>query len=212
MNKLFAAIALASAMINPSHADAVYLTPESFLSHVQSDAYTETFSIDHDRLGSLESFSNGLYSYTISGGLGLDDNGSIISALTSSGPLLITFDPGVRVNAIGGNFFNSTGDFAYLPTSLTVRLSNGSTETFTPASFEDSYRGYITDSYITTLLINSPNTNGFTSMDNLTVGVALPVPEPSSLATMGVGILVLAAMRRSRKAGKESRPSSGRVS
>jgi hypothetical protein len=83
----------------------------------------------------------------------------------------------------------------FQPVSLTIALSDGTLETFTPSSVFDSYRGFASDVTLASLTIGAPGDSLYAGADNLTVGVAT-VPEPASWLLMGLGIAGLLAARR----------------
>jgi PEP-CTERM motif len=64
---------------------------------------------------------------------------------------------------------------------------------FTPSTLADSYRGFLADTFITSLVISGPGPALYATLDNLTVGT---VPEPASLALVGLAFAGLAASRR----------------
>lgn len=113
----------------------------------------------------------------------------------STGDLLITFS--TPVTAIGLDF----GDNFISPNTAIFTLSNG--ETFTrPTGSGSSFNfvGLTSLTPITTLDIQEPNDYAF-NIDNFTFGAAAPVPETSSVVSLGLllllgGVSVCAARRR----------------
>jgi hypothetical protein len=165
MKKILAAVALSAVFIAPSHAGAVYTTSASFLSQVQSGAYTESFSVNHadSALITSRNYSGNGYSFTAFSLGGLYDNGSFLGALNATRSLVLTFT-GNAINAIGGNFFNTDTDDNFANTSITVSLSNGTTQSYAPSSFATSYRGFTTDVFITSLTLTSTTEAGWVSL------------------------------------------------
>jgi hypothetical protein len=112
--------------------------------------------------------------------------------------LVISFT-GAAVTAIGANFYNTNVLDNFVSVAITVALSDGTTQSFTPTSATNSYRGFTTDMAITSMTIRNTSANSFVGLDNLTVGRALApavVPEPASLAIVGLGLAGLGVMRR----------------
>ena len=83
---------------------------------------------------------------------------------------------------------------------LTIHLSDGTIETFTPTSLNDNYRGFVSDVAITSLVIDDVGHSLYGGLDNFTVGTGAvsQLPEPGSLALLGLGLTGL-AMARKRK-------------
>ncbi|MGL1833903.1 PEP-CTERM sorting domain-containing protein [Rhodocyclaceae bacterium SMB388] len=107
------------------------------------------------------------------------------------------------INAIGGNFFgnNFSGLFAVGDIELTFADSLGASLTLTISAAElTSFRGVLSDGSITELAIRSVQPDsGFLwpSVDNLVLAQSsLNVPEPGSIALIGLGFAGLAAARR----------------
>jgi hypothetical protein len=96
---------------------------------------------------------------------------------------------------VGGNFYATNLWDEFQKASLTITLSDGTVETFTPSSVLDSYRGFTSGATITSLVVGAPGEFLYAGADNLTVGVAT-VPEPASWLLMGLGIAGLLAARR----------------
>lgn len=195
VSHLVTALALAALSAAASAAPAVYSSSAAFLAQLQPGAYTETFT----GLGDYPpaDYSNGVYAYTLSAPLGLYSDGDLIGTSQIDEALTISFTSG-NVRAVGGNFFavNLNNDFQSVLISLL--LSDGSTESFTPATLADSYRGFVADGFITSLVISGPGASRYASLDNLTVGTVPrgTVPEPASLALVGLAFAGLAASRR----------------
>jgi hypothetical protein len=194
-------LALALTCLVPAYADVIYTASPDFLSNVQPGYYTETFDENYGPMPPRD-YGDGTFTFNASAAANLYQVRGVLSLVTPRVPLVITIT-GADVNAIGGNFFITNGSGSFRPVGVSIALSNGTTQTFTPATLEDSYRGFVTDAFITSLTIDIAAPPYFyVTLDNLTIGrAAAPaaVPEPASLAIVGAGLLGLAAVRRRKR-------------
>lgn len=198
MKQILAMLALGAAIAAPSHAGAIYTTSAAFLPNVAAGSYTNTFTGASD--SPQTSYASNGFAYTISAASGLYSNGDFIGTNLPDQALLITFT-GAAVTAIGANFYATNLSDAFQAIAITALLSDGTSSIFTPTSVANSYRGFTTDVAITSLRITAAGTSLYAGLDNLTVGRANAVnavPEPASLALVGIGFLGLAAARRRR--------------
>lgn len=191
-HKLLSAFALAALCATATASPVVYNTSLTFLAHVLPGAYTETFDGLAGTPPGAAPFSGGAFSYTISAPSDTYATGDFLSTSLPGEALTINFTSG-NVRAIGANFFatNINPDFQSVLVSL--RLSDGTVEAFTPASYGDSYRGFIFDSAITSMTVSASGRSLYATLDNLTVGT---VPEPASLALVGLAFAGLGLARR----------------
>jgi hypothetical protein len=186
------ATAIACAVLSTaSLAGAVYTSSASFLAKVKPGSYTETFNgLDNS---ASPSFSGGAFGYTISSPGDIYFSGDFVG--TNLPNLDLTIDFTGNVTALGANFFASNISDEFQAVSLTLTLSDGTIETFTPTSLLDSYRGFTTDVAISSLVISGPGESLYAGLDNLTVGVSA-VPEPETWALFAAGLLGLRLVRR----------------
>lgn len=191
---LLSALALSALSLSSFAAPTIYTSSAAFLNQVLPGSYTENFDGLSTPPSGPAAFSNGLFSYTVSAPLDLYASGTFLGTNQIDDPLTITFTSG-NVAAIGANFFatNIADDFQSVQISLL--LSDGTVETFTPTSEADSYRGFVADAFITSLTISGPGQSLYAALDNLTVGT---VPEPASFALVGLALAGLAATKRRR--------------
>jgi hypothetical protein len=198
MKKILAFLALSAALITPSHADVVYTSSASFLAQVAAGSYTNNFDgLSNPAPGSV-AFSGGGFSYSAFAPSDIYLEGGFLGTSQIDEALTITFDNG-NVFAVGANFFAVDIQDDFQQVSLTLTLSNGTTETFTPNSLVDSYRGFISDFAITSLIISGPGASLYAGLDNLTVGMELvtgTVPEPGSWALLALGLAGFLVVRR----------------
>lgn len=125
---------------------------------------------------------------------------------TAGGFLDIAFNPGV--SAVG---FNIAANFTAPEVlgNMTVSLFAGATlldtETFHTNGFDtfDTFVGWTGVAGLDHLHISVANRGDFVSIDNLSYGrSAAPVPEPTSIALVGIGLVTIA--RRRWNARRES--------
>ncbi|MBB4842457.1 hypothetical protein HNP55_000972 [Paucibacter oligotrophus] len=173
----------------------VYTSQAGFMAQLAPGSYTETFDgLSSNASGPL-TFGTGSQAFTASvtgGGLYLD--GAILSASQIDQALTVSFGAGVR--AVGGNFFNVDMNGDLQSVNVTLTLSDATTVSFSPSSMADSYRGFVSTMDISSFTISAPGQSLYASVDNLTVSAITAVPEPASVALMGLGVLGLLAFRR----------------
>lgn len=167
----------------------VYTSSATFFANVSPGFYTETFTGNPGTYDSGAGFSSLGFSYIFDAAGGVEPlyrSGAFIGNTYSQQSLTITFTSG-NVTALGGNFFLTDVNDNPLTGTVTITLSDGTVESFTTTSASD-YRGFTSDNgtVITSLVLSAPLAAQFNSMDNFTVGVA--VPEPASIAMIGLAI------------------------
>lgn len=191
---LAAVLALLSAA---SYATVIYNTSASFLTHVAPGSYTNNFNGLPDPPSGPVPFSGNGFAYSAASPGDIYLSGGFLGTNLPNLTLTISFTSG-NVFAIGANFYSTNLSDAFQAVSMTISLSDGTVETFTPTSLTDSYRGFVSNVAITSLVLSAPGQSLYAGLDNLTVGrAALAVPEPASWLLVGLGLVgVLVARRR----------------
>lgn len=193
-HRVLPAVALALLSTSSLAQTTTYTTSAGFLSQLAPGSYTENFNALVNPLPEgPASFSGGGFSYTVSAAGDLYASGEFLSTSLPDEALTITFTSG-NVTALGANFFAVNLSDEFQPVAITLTLSDGTVETFTPGSLLDSYRGFTSTLAITSLVVSGPGTSLYAGLDNLTIGSV--VPEPGSWLLMGLGVAALLVHRR----------------
>ncbi len=190
----------------PASAATAYTTSTDFFNAIRSDYYLEPFD-SLSTTGPIDSplnFSSGGYSYTASvtsGGFTGVNLGSGDVALSTNMALYaihFAFSSG-NVTAVGGNFWLTDISGGTTTGSTVLTLSDGTTTTLVNAD-PSTYAGFTTTPgvYITslTLSVTGAPSDAWVTVNNLTVGEA--VPEPSTFVLGAGGLLAFAVARRVR--------------
>lgn len=172
----------------------VYTSQSGFLAQLAPASYTETFTGLSDGPPGPQTFGSGTFAFTAQAPSSLYLSAGFLGTSQIDEALTVTFGAGVK--AVGGNFFTVDLGDTLQSVNVTVTLSDATTVSFTPTSFADSFRGFVSTVDISSVTVSAPGQSLYASMDNLTVGTIAAVPEPASWALMGLGVIGLLAARR----------------
>jgi hypothetical protein len=215
MNVLFRTLALLGAVASANAGAAVveYTDRSAFLALLQPGYFSEDFSaLDAgDQEATSLAFSGGSppIGVTIETRNQADDfagdnlwvagTGTIDKGLGTSTSLTDRLRiTGPNFFAIGGEWFLGDVDDDHVPGIVTLAFSDGSTAAVSSSLEEQAFRGYISDSPLTGLLISGPGT-AYVTIDNLVVGT--PVPLPSAAGLFVAGLAAVLRRRRSARSG-----------
>lgn len=182
-------------------------TEAGFKSALKAGYYTEDFSgmtfgnplngtqTDWDAPG------NGTYNFHAFAGKGLYSGNANISVNVAYDALVISFANSPNtVTAFGGLFSSSDSSGNVSTGDVSVLFDNGHTVTLSNPQLNNFY-GFVNNVGIASVTINVVNPgdgiNRWIEGTHFIVGQGAPVPEPSSIAVLGLGAVAL--LRRRRK-------------
>jgi PEP-CTERM motif len=194
IHRLLPAVVLAATSTASMASTDIYTSLSAFQALLAPGSYTETFDGLANPPAGPVGFSGGGFAYTASAPNDIYLEGDFLGASQIDEALTINFLGG-NVRAVGADFFATDINDTPIPTLVTITLSDGTVEAFTPTSFAETYRGFVSTLAITSLVISGPGQSLYAGLDNLTVGA---VPEPTSWALMGLGLagIIVVARRR----------------
>lgn len=192
--RLLSAVALAALSASSIASTTVYTSSSAFLAQVAPGYYTEAFTGMSNPPEGAMTFSGGGFSYSAFAPSDLYLAGGFLGTSQISEALTITFTSG-NVSSVGGNFFMTDFNDNFQSVSVTVTLSDGTVQSFTPTTLADSFRGFVSTTPISSLVISAPGASLYAGLDNFTVGVSA-VPEPAAWLLMGLGVAGLLVRRR----------------
>jgi hypothetical protein len=182
-----------------------YTSPHAFQASV-THAGTDTF----DDLVPMQAYPTlnrtaGDYSYTATSsalflyGAGGAADPWLSTNYTDASLTFSNFSGGVT--ALGGYFFGTDIWGKFKPgTSLTLTASDGSTLNYTLSdTYTGSFLGFVSSSPLVSVTMQKDTADQYwPTVNNLTLGMAMPVPEPGSWAMLmaGLSLAGLAAWRR----------------
>lgn len=181
-------------------ASTVYTDATAFLSQLAVGAYTESFDALADLPAGPVGFTGGAFSFNIAAPSDVYASGAFVGSSHPDEALTVSFLGG-NVTAVGANFFATNLSDAFQVAAMALTLSDGTVLSFTPGSAADSYRGFVSDVPITSLVISGPGAFRYAGLDNLTVGttVVSPVPEPARVLLLALGLAALAGQLAARR-------------
>jgi hypothetical protein len=201
MKKIMFIAVMCAFVAGPAFADmTVYTTEASFTAMLQPGYYLEDWNyapwttIVDPAISSPQSFSDGLsWAYDISSPSGLSGQpipppngpGGAVANYYQGQAVTITFT-GSLPEAVGGIFWvtDVSGNFVN-GGSITINLVSGGTYMYTDTSNWDAFTGFISDSPIASMSIQS---NNFATMDHLYVGNPVPLPAAVILGILGLSV------------------------
>lgn len=192
VHRLLPAAALALLSMSTVAATITHTSSAAFLSHLAPGAYTETFDGMTNPPAGPVVFSSGGFSYSASAPSDIYLEGGFLGTSDIDEPLTLMFTSG-NVRAVGAEFYATDINDDPISALVTITLSDGTVEIFTPTSFATSFRGFTSDVAITSLVISAPGQMLYAGLDNLTVG---KVPEPAGWMLVGLALAGLVASRR----------------
>ena len=176
-------------------AGATFTSSASFLASVSAGSYTNDFNgLVNPPPGPVLFAGNG-FAYSAFAASDIYLAGGFLGTNQVNETLTITFT-GSSVTAVGANFYATDISDVFQSVAMTITLSDGTIETFTPTSVANSYRGFVSQGpVITSLVLSGAGASVYAGLDNLTVGTNIPEPASWSLAVLAMAGL-FAARRR----------------
>jgi hypothetical protein len=199
-------LALAALLFSAAAAQAeitIFTSQSSFLSAVKApgvDTYDDLTVMSYPQLLSR---SAGVYDYTVETESNLYGAGGgtdhWLSTNAVGEPMIFTGFAG-KVTAFGGNFFGSDIAGQFLPgTSVMLTAFDGTSATYQlDNTTTGSFLGFTSTSPLVRVTLSSVG-NYWPTANNVTLGIAAPVPEPETYAMLLGGLMLLGGAARRRR-------------
>lgn len=186
-----------------------YTSQASFAAAVAAPAVDNFDGISASFLVSPATRSAGAYSYraTAAGDFYVLNHSASDNWLSTFGFVPVTLNNfSASVRGVGGFFFGVDAGDNVLPTrTITIvatDASGASTQTITNAS-DTKFFGLVSTGSITSLAISVSGSGAYVTMNDITLGAAAVVPEPTSGVLLASGLtgVIGATLRRRRRLG-----------
>jgi serine protease inhibitor len=123
----------------------------------------------------------GTTNVTLSAPGGMYTNGTFIGTNNLNEPITISFNP--PVYGIAGNFFDTDITDTVINGNLTATYSDGAVDTRLVTTNTETF-GYFSENMLTSVVLSSPTTNAFISLNNLSIAT-----NPASADTLDLTII-----------------------